>query len=210
LDIIRTPERAFSHCVEPATELIALSSNVPLQCSLVVASVIRTEWSDHDQNTLESLERYLRKMEAQSQHFHALSKHLGIGLSFGLPSYEMSGLASQLHNLSRNLLDASISIDPDNTIKTRAYDRVVATKKRPSTKGGELKDCTIFEEYLEVCRQLNTAGFSRKMVFCTSNTDDYCSPAATPHADIATDCLAVGGLIFTTNLSWALAVVKKG
>ena len=67
-------------------------------------------------------------------------------------------------------------------------------------KGGELKDCTIFEEYLEVCRLLQAGNFQRKAVYCTSNTNDYCDPGATPHPDVAADCAAVG-LTFTTVLT---------
>lgn len=73
--------------------------------------------------------------------------------------------------------------------------------------GRELKDCTIFEECLEVCRQLQAGGFSRKKVFCTSNTEEYCAPGVIPHADVATDCGTVG-LVFTTTLPWVVNELK--
>jgi len=46
------------------------------------------------------------------------------------------------------------------------------------------------------------------MIFCTSNTDDYCEPKVIPHADVAADCSAVG-LEFATSLPWALSEAMK-
>ena len=54
------------------------------------------------------------------------------------------------------------------------------TRRPPVRKTGELKDCTIYEESLEVCMQLQRRGFMRKMLFCTSNTDDSCALGVSP------------------------------
>jgi hypothetical protein len=152
---------------------------------------------------LSVLQAHLDKMEQQALHFHGLCAHLALPLTFGPPQYSASAMASRLHDLSKKLLQASVPLDRHHDTMSRAYDRVAVTRRRPCRKGGELKDCTIFEEYLEVCRQLRTGGFTRKLVFSTSNTEDYCAPGVVPHADVANDCSAVG-LVFTATLPWAL------
>jgi hypothetical protein len=128
-------------------------------------------------------------------------------VTFGQPQYRTSGLAARLHDLSRQLVQAAVVLDRHPDTVARAYDRVAVTRRRPCRKGGELKDCTIFEECLEVCRLLRASGFGKKIVFCSSNIDDYCAPGLIPHPDVAGDCAAVG-LVFTTNLPWAVTELK--
>jgi hypothetical protein len=70
----------------------------------------------------------------------------------------------------------------------------------PSKRGGEAKDCTILEEYLAVSRRLHAAGFPKKKVFCTSNTNDYCD-AGGLHGVLAAEFAPIG-LRFTSNLGW--------
>lgn len=207
LDVIRAPARGLVGCVEAATELLGMATASPARCSLVVGSFVPTEWNDHQQEVLDSLQSHFDRMQSQAEHFHGLCGHLTVPITFGVPRYVTSGLALRLHDLSRQVLQASLILDRHPDTMTRAYDRVAVTRRRPCRKGGELKDCTIFEECLEVCRQLQGGGFTRKMVFCTSNTEDYCAPGVTPHADVAADCAGVG-LVFTTTLSWAVNELK--
>ena len=80
-------------------------------------------------------------------------------------------------------------------------------KPPPSQKGGEIKDSTILEECLEVCRLLQAAGFPRKRLFCTSKTDDYCDATKSLHPALAAEFGPVG-LGFATNLPWAVHELK--
>jgi hypothetical protein len=203
LDVIRAPARGLANCAEAATELLGMATSVPPSCRLLVGSFVPTEWNDHQQEVLDLLNGHLDRMQSQAAHFHGLCGHLGLAIPFGPPQYVTSGLSTRLHDLSRQILQASLVLDRHNDTMERAYNRVAVTRRRPCRKGGELKDCTIFEECLEVCRQLQSGGFARKMVFCTSNTEDYCAPGVTPHTDVATDCAAVG-LVFTASLPWAV------
>jgi hypothetical protein len=172
----------------------------------VVGSFVPGEWSAHAQTVLDELTRHLDRMDRQADHFHGLCGHLGIALGFGRPRYAPSGLANRLHDLSRQLLHAAVDLDAHPDTNARAYTRVV-TKRRPCRKGGELKDCTIFEECLEVCRQVRSSSFAGKLIFCSSNTEDYCTPGVIPHPEVAADCSTVG-LLFTTNLPWAVSELK--
>jgi len=71
-----------------------------------------------------------------------------------------------------------------------------------------VKDSTIIEECLEMSRRLQTAGFSRKRVFCTSNRRDYCEAGSRRHPSLAVDFGAVG-LVFATSLPWAVNEIKR-
>lgn len=208
LDVIRAPERGrkLAGCVEAASELLAMATANPSGCNLVVGSFVPQEWNDNAQSELDRLTAHLDRLDEYADHFHRLCGHLGITLGFSQPHYNASGLANRLHALSQQLLHTAIALDPHQDTILRSHARAAA-KRRPSQKG-EVKDCTIFEECLEVCRQLQVVTFARKVVFCSSNTNDYCEPRATPHTEIAADCNAVG-LQFTTNLPWAVSVLKS-
>ncbi len=206
LDVIRAPVRGLAGCIEAASELLAMATAAAPLCNLVVGSFVPTEWDDHDESVLNTLITHLDRMDEQANHFHSLCGHLGIALVFGRAQYAASGLAKCAHDLSRQLLHAAVALDAHHETMTRAYARVV-TKRRPCRKGSELKDCTIFEECLELCRLLQKASFPQKLVFCSSNTEDYCEPKVIPHPDVDTDCAAVG-LRFTTTLPWAVSELK--
>lgn len=208
LDVIRAPVRSLSDVVEATTNLLAMTTATAPQCNLVVGSLVPGEWQTHDKTVVEELTRHLNRLDSQAGHIHDLCRHLGISLGFGPSQYETSGIVTRLHDLSRDLLRSALVIDAQQQTQDRAFHRVVFDKRRPCRKGGELKDCVVFEECLEVCRQLQAISFPRKLVFCSSNTGDYCDPGETPHPDVAADCAAVG-MVFTTTLRWAVSELKS-
>jgi hypothetical protein len=145
-------------------------------------------------------------MQDQARHFHEACATLGIALTFGRPFYPGVGLADRLSDLSKLLLDSSVRLDTDSGCTSRGVTRVV-NRVPPSQQGGEVKDCVILEECLELTRQLRANGFARKCVFCTSNMDDYGAPGAGLHQTLATEFTAVG-LTFTSNLPWAVHEIR--
>ena len=188
--------------VQRAVELRRLLNSAPPGCALVVASAVSTEWGNHAARTRDEVRGHLAKIQDQSEHFHAACGALGVGLAFGLPAYPAANLHDRLFDLSREILDLAVVLDADGGCATRAIGRVVA-RLAPSRQGGEMKDCVIVEECLELTRQLRANGFARKCVFCTSNTNDY----GHPDPNLATDLLAAN-LTFTTNLPWALHEIQ--
>jgi hypothetical protein len=145
-------------------------------------------------------------MQDQATHFHDACASLGVALVFGRPFYETVGLAERLYDLSKALLDGSVRLDADVGCMSRGVGRVVS-KTPPSKQGGEVKDCVIVEECLELTRQLRANGFARKCVFCTSNLDDYGGAGAVLHPTLTAEFAAVG-LGFTSNLPWAVHEIR--
>jgi hypothetical protein len=202
LDIIRSTDRCLREYPVRASELLEMITATPPTCLLILSSIVPHEWRMNARGVTEEVERHLMKMQEQASHFHDACDALGITAAFGRPSYASLGLAVSLHDLSGRFLDNAICLDPDHESPVRAVKRVIM-KTPPSRRGGEVKDCVIIEEYLAVCRSLHTAGFARKRVFCTSNTDDYCEPGKKIHPALALEFGPVG-LTFVTNLAWAI------
>ncbi len=202
LDVIRATYRCLNACVPRTVELLGMLTATPPECTLVVASMVPVEWNDNAQNVRDEVRAHLAKVQDQARHFHEACGSLGIVLTFGRPSYPGVGLAERLYDLSGQLLNLTLRLDPDQGCASRGVARVV-TKIPPSKQGGEVKDCVIVEEVLEVTRQLRTNGFTPKCVFCTSNTNDY----GAPHPALAADFAAVN-LTFTNSLPWAVHEVR--
>jgi hypothetical protein len=209
VDIIREPLRPdkLAGCVAAGVELLQLATSTPTRCSLVVGSSVPREWLNHAQATADDLRNHLARLDDLASSFHETCTSLGIALPFGRPTYGGLGLVNRLYDLSKQLLDASLYLDAYNDTNMRAFARA-ATNTPPSRKGGEIKDSTIVEECLEVCRQLHAGGFGEKRIFCTSNTNDYCGPGGALHPALTGDFAAVG-LHFVTNLPWAVHEVKS-
>jgi hypothetical protein len=203
VDIIRATMRCMgTNFVQSAVVLRGLLKSTPPGCALVVASVVPTEWGNHAPKTRDEVRVHLAKIQDQAQHFHAACGALGVGLAYGLPAYQAANLHDRLLDLSKEILDLAVVLDADGGCATRAIGREVA-KLAPSRQGGEMKDCVIVEECLELTRLLRANGFARKCVFCTSNTNDY----GNPDPDLAADLLAVN-LTVTTNLPWELHEIQ--
>jgi hypothetical protein len=207
LDIIRATYRCLgSGYVQRAVELRTMLTSNPPQCALVVASMVPTEWSDNAPKVRDEVRSHLTKIQDQAVHFHDACATLGIALTFGRPFYPGVGLAESLYDLSKALLDGSVRLDRDAACESRGVGRVVA-KKPPSRQGGEVKDCVIVEECLELTRQLRANVFARKCVLCTSNMDDYGGPGGGLHSTLAAEFAAVG-MTFTANLPWAVHEIQ--
>ena len=157
LDVIRATYRCLKDCVQRASQLMGMATSVPPQCTLVVASMVHGEWNNHAQAIRNEVDKHLVKIQEYATHFHDAYNILGIPLTFGRPAYAGMGLTDALHTLSQSLLDNAVRLDSDKDCTNRGVTRVV-TKTPPSKQGGEVKDCVIIEEYLEVCRQLQGAG----------------------------------------------------
>lgn len=207
LDIIRTTYRCLgTDYIQRAVELRTLLTSNPPQCALIVASMVPKEWSDNAPNVKDEVQTHLKKIQDQAEHFHDACAALGMALPFGRPFYPRVGLADGLYDLSKALLDGSIHLDPDTGCASRAVGRVVA-RRPPSKQGGEVKDCVIVEESLELTMILRANGFARKCVFCTSNTGDYCDPRGRLDPTLAAEFAAVG-MTFTANLPWAIHEIR--
>ena len=201
LDLVRSIKRKAKDCAAQAKTLHSAATVAPKQCIIVVSHIVKHEWLAREQELLDEASRHLIELEEHSGHFHDACGVLGIAPGFGRSNYAGHNLAVSLHDLSRQLLDCGIVIDQDNECSGRAIKRVMDNIP-PSQKGREAKDCTIIEEYLAVVRCLQDAGFQKKRVLCTSNTNDYCEGSKL-HPELATEFAPIN-FRFTSNLGWGL------
>jgi hypothetical protein len=209
VDVIRAPLRPaeLAGCVEAASELLHLVTTPPVRCSLVVASFVPGEWLEHSGREADNVRLLLSQIDRGADDLHRFCSLVGIVPPFPIARYSLLPLAQRLHDLSGQLLDSALRLDPDHDCIIRSHAR--ASNYTPPARKGHVRDATIIEECLEVSRRLQAAGFARKRVFCTSNTNDYCERGPTRlHPSLAVD-FGAAGLEFATNLPWAVNEIKK-
>jgi hypothetical protein len=84
-------------------------------------------------------------------------------------------IEDMLETISRSVMEHGILCKAEDYIETKAYKRSIQNRAPAKEGKNSLGDCTIFEEVLEVGRLLRENGFTKRIVFSTSNTQDYYS-----------------------------------
>lgn len=203
LDIIRVPSRQsqkMSH-LEGAKEILQkMASN---SISTIVTTTIEREYSDHISAVSIELERHISKLVASNERLINAMESVNLKYEFNILNMDNIKLSDSLKAIADGLLKDSIIIDRDDECIGNAHTRV-ERYNAPSQRGkSESKDCVIVEHFLKLSGQLRNSGFTEKMVFITSNSQDYGSaPKFKPPLDQEFDNLNV---FYANNFKWALS-----
>ncbi len=199
LDIVRAPYRGSIGTVRASLELKALATVGTVQ--LFVQDIVPQEWSDN-------LAAARRDGDLGVQAFTTtweIAADLGLPAP-PLPALPPGSLIDELERLSRDLLQASDTLDRDYDGMSLALDRVAA-KLKPSSKNGTVKDCHILGHAIQVSTLLGR-GYPKSRVLVSSNRSDFAAPNSTVfHPDIARDA-AVAGLGYAISLEAAIAELR--
>jgi len=156
---------AMLQAVESGTDLVVLMAkqvSTELQCNL----------PDVEKDAEASLEKF----RAQAQRVDYVAAEFG-----AVGAMATSHLIDHVAR-ARSTMDrwerAALRVAPGPGVPAKAIHRVV-NAIAPSRKGKDsTKDCLIVETYLEAAAQLRGASFTGKIVFGSSNTDDYVDKAS--------------------------------
>lgn len=203
LDVIRTPFRGEvpNETVDRAVQIAGKTENI----ELIVASIVPGEVITNITNVTADLQKQSKRLVDLSRDHETACKALGLRTHAELKHGSYSELSDELQKLAQRLVDAAIVFAAEDSIKLRAFDRS-NQRLPPSTKGNQAKDCQIYEEVLEFSRRMRNKEYSHKIVFCTSNKNDYCQPNGHPLKTLANE-LAVVNVDFTTDLPWACSIL---
>ncbi len=119
-----------------------------------------------------------------------------VGL-FGPPSQvpldHFDGHAVRTRGVAETLMRLATRVSASHDVAGRAVARVRANAA-PSTKGKQsIKDCVVIETYFDHVRQLREAGDDAKVVFLSSNREDYCEEGSlTLRAPLKAEFIALG------------------
>lgn len=172
LDVVRdiTRKDVQLHNVQAAMSMLrAAETNSDLVVLMAeqVSIELRENLSEVETGAVTSLEKFL----AQALRVDQVAAVFGaVG---NMATSHLSDHVARAMLAMERWKTAALPVTPSGSVPARAIYRVVSAIA-PSRKGKDsTKDCLIVETYLEAAAQLRSAGFTGKIVFGSSNTDDY-------------------------------------
>ncbi len=210
LDVVRIPVRIDSHTraeriLESVSCILSMRKHNPPQLSIVIPPLIPSEWEENHGKTSQEVKRHLKKLDSMIR-----VANVSAG-SFNkvqpLVTFSNLKLHEELLKLSKKILYAGTWLKSENIIQQIATDRAVSYT--PPARKGAIKDCIIYEHSLELFRLLRANRFSKKCVFFTSNTKDFCDETGScPQEPIKTELNNVSAHL-TTNWEWTLHLLNE-
>jgi hypothetical protein len=206
LDIVRTPvrENIPAEIVSSAIKLISTRQEV----WLIACEVIDTEWKKHIDEVAISTANDIKNLHKRVKLFEDVVNCSPISPKWSyvkpVTSYD---LEIELRKISVNFLNSLEFIKPDADCTVKASTRLI-NAVAPASKGkDEFKDCLIIEHYLKLSSQLRKMGFSEKIIFVSSNKNDFGNPyGLAPPLDSE---FSIVGLDYVSNLHDAAKKVMQ-
>ena len=169
--------------------------------TVIVADQVRTELADNQQGVEEEARSGLTK-------FRELVKRINqVAALFGeatvIDTTHLADHVARTVAVLQRWTQVAITAPAGPDAEARAIRRVVQGRA-PSRKGKEsAKDCLVVESYLEVAGELRAAGFNGRIVFASSNTDEYYDGSSKKlHAQLQAD-FGVHAIDYAPNFSAA-------
>ncbi len=180
LDIIRMPNRLRASELNAVIKIAnQTQSNL---CSVVAASIVPDEFASLVQDTESELKKFLDELQNSVDNFNLACQSVSLDIETDY-SFDQSTLPTTLRKLAESLLNNALILTAQDNLRLQALDRVVF-QVAPARKGGQIKDCILIEEYLELAQQLYSAQFTYPLVFISSNTKDFCTNDKQLHPDL--------------------------
>jgi hypothetical protein len=201
LDIFRDPTRDTQRPLDHAAALDIVTAAEARNLSCLVAEQVSIELSANAQTVEEEAERQLRALRNRVQRINTLS---GVhGVAGGVVDFShLDTYVARTRSLVNRWLAAVETVTPSPLIPGKAIDRVNACIAPATQAKQSVKDCVIYETYLEAIETLRAAGLTAPIVYLSSNLKDYCSESGIVKPAIDADFVRLG-VIYVGNISAA-------
>ena len=176
LDVVRdiTRQDVQLHNVKAAMTMLRAAesgTDLVLLMAVQVSAELQDNLPDVEQGAVTALEKFRDQAKRVDQ----------VAAAFGAAGTMATSHLADHVTRARATMDrwerAALPAAPSTGVPARAIHRVV-NAIAPSRRGKDsTKDCLIVETYFEAAAQLRAASFTGKVVFGSSNTDDYVDKA---------------------------------
>lgn len=203
LDIIRVPKRYNLEPLIAGKQIIANCNN---NFNVVLPSLITSEWRDNVANVCDETQRELRNINGNMNFMSDVFQNIGLE-SFNILDITRFDIEIELKKIAEKIIENSLILDINDTddleqIKLKALKRVI-NKVPPSRQGKDsTKDCIVYEECIAIGEALRSIGFNKKMVFISSNTNEY-------NNDLIKVELQSYQINYTSTLNWGVHEILK-
>ncbi len=176
LDVVRAPVRdqMGTHDIRAVHTLIGRAAGAQPTVSFVITAQVLQEFREHidevETETGDALKRASDRFTAILRRMQALSPEDCIPGAVELASL---GFPERGRQIADQIIQSSSVLDEHADDILKAYRRVTLATPPATRAKQSVKDCHITESYLRLAANLRSAGFSRNIVFTSSNTKDY-------------------------------------
>ncbi len=205
LDIVRAPVREpiTVHDIAAVHTISVRASQSPPALTLVVDEQVLREFQEHiddvESETVRDLKKIGESVSGVLDRIAALDPGQTVPNSVDLLSL---GFPARGRRLGEVILQSSLVLEDHGDEVVKAFSRVNSVVPPATRAKQSVKDCVIIESYLRLAEALQSAGFSRKRVFATSNTKDYQQGESSLHSALRSEFNAAG-LEYSPNWSAA-------
>ncbi|TFI59749.1 hypothetical protein E2493_02610 [Sphingomonas parva] len=199
LDIMRDPTREDARPNErrASIDLVARIEAGDLVC--LVAEQVRLEFGTLDLTIQTQAVNALKALREQVERVNEIHNLFLPAVPISLVHLDMQ--VAPARAVVGRWLAAATSAPGSGDALARAMDRV-NRNITPARQGREVKDCVVFETYLEAITKVRAAGMPATAVMLSSNTKEYLSERRVLKADIASDFTRVN-MSFAPNMAAA-------
>ncbi|WP_312261098.1 PIN domain-containing protein [Limnohabitans sp.] len=182
-DVTRKDVQAYNLIAAAALLTTAENGN---DLTVIVADQVSTELADNQRGVEEEARSGLTKFREQIKRINQVTMHFGAAAA--IDTTHLADHVNRTLAVLQRWTQVGIAAPAGPDVERRAMRRVVQALA-PSRKGKEsAKDCLVVESYLEVAGELRSAGFIGRIVFASSNTDEYHDGSTkTLHAQLQAD-----------------------
>jgi hypothetical protein len=202
LDLIRLPYRqskanlAESY-LEAAKKIVNLARSK--QLIIIILPLIEEEYKNNLLNTKQELQSHVKKLALNLEILKSV--HSSSQNQLSAPDLFILETCGYLENICDEIFSHGIYLKKYEKITSTATNRTIS--QTPPARHGAVKDCIIYEHFLEQSKLIRAKSIQEKIVFLTSNTEDFCE-SRLPKSPIDIELLSINASL-CLNWSWALA-----
>lgn len=201
LDVIRCIQRENLSVLKATIEIINLFDKKQNKFVIVLPSLIDSEWADNNMSVCSETKCFIEKCDTAHKNL-IQSFEMVFLIKLNATYFSRYNFEKALSDFSEKLLSLSFSLESIEECKINAINRVVQHIPPAAQGKDSTKDCIIFEETLFLGNMLRNSGFTKKIVFASSNTKEYFRDGK-PIDTIETELKKVG-IEITTSLNHGL------
>ncbi|MBX4150733.1 PIN domain-containing protein [Paenibacillus lautus] len=197
LDIVRAVTREGIPTLKAAVEIIQATKP---NYHIVFPSLIEKELMDNIDIVAEEARRYIKKTNDSTKTFWDAIDVLGVQ-KYVIPNLESYKLDDLLISVCKSLFQKGLKLNNQDLYAANVMNRVVYNIPPAKQGKNSTKDCIIYEEVLGIGRELRENAFTGKIIFSSSNTQEYNDGAISQE-------LGHIGIQYATSLHHGLSMVK--
>jgi len=194
LDLMRDPTRETLAVeqVKAAHRLLIKAESHPPELWIPIASQVLSERNDNQLKVRQEAEKAIHTLEERVLRTQQIMAAHGLITSAIAPPLSACNFPNTAGTMVDRYFSAGLPFRKPRNIADKAFARVAA-HKAPSRKGHQAKDCVVIESYLHIAKQLREQQFQYKIVFLTTNKQDYSDHASSGklHPDLIAEFRAV-------------------